>query len=88
MGDIGIRDLKARASEIVRTVKERRERYVITRHGRPAALLIPIEEATAAAGTGEDGDRAWNELLRLGREIATGWQDDKSSVELLSESRR
>jgi prevent-host-death family protein len=42
MEEIGIRELKARASEVVRAVKERRARYVITQRGRPAAVLVPL----------------------------------------------
>ena len=41
--EIGIRELKARASEVVRAVKETRARYIITQHGKPAALIIPLD---------------------------------------------
>ena len=40
--EIGIRELKTRASEVVRAVKETQARYIITQHGKPAALIIPI----------------------------------------------
>ncbi|MBI4259752.1 MAG: type II toxin-antitoxin system Phd/YefM family antitoxin [Actinobacteria bacterium] len=39
---IGIRDLKNRAPEIVRAVEESGSAVVVTRHGRPAALILPI----------------------------------------------
>ncbi len=84
MEDIGIRQLKARASEIVRKVKEGKARYTITQHGRPAALIIPIEETTSAEGD----QHAWEDLLQIGQEIGQAWQSDKSSTELLSDSRR
>ena len=41
--EIGIRELKSRASEVVRAVKEDRARYVITQRGKPAALIIPLD---------------------------------------------
>ncbi len=39
---IGIRELKNRAAEIVRAVEEEGSGVVVTRRGRPAALLLPI----------------------------------------------
>ncbi|MBU1660283.1 MAG: type II toxin-antitoxin system Phd/YefM family antitoxin [Chloroflexi bacterium] len=41
---VGIRELRDRASEILRQVREERERYVITYQGRPSAFLIPIDQ--------------------------------------------
>ncbi|MBN1815669.1 MAG: type II toxin-antitoxin system Phd/YefM family antitoxin [Anaerolineae bacterium] len=86
MAEIGIRELKARASEIVRAVRERRARYTITYRGRPVGVLLPLDEAIQAeALAGED---AWEELARLGEEIGQGWQSPLTSTELLSEMRR
>lgn len=39
---VGIRDLKNRVTEILRTAEERGSAVVVTRHGRPAALILPI----------------------------------------------
>lgn len=44
---IGIRDLKNRASEILREVQRRGKAVTVTRHGRPAALLLPIDTEEA-----------------------------------------
>lgn len=86
MAEIGIRELKARASEIVRAVRERRARYTITYRGRPVGVLLPLDEVTqAGALSGED---AWEELARLGEEIGQGWQSPLTSTELLSDMRR
>ena len=41
--EIGIRELKSRASEVVRAVKENRAQYVVTQRGVPAALIIPLD---------------------------------------------
>ena len=86
MGDIGVRDLKTRASEIVREVKEHRRRYVVTRRGQPVALLVPLEEAPPLAMAPAAG--AWQELLRIGEEIGASWHCAESSAELLSGMRR
>lgn len=44
---IGIRDLKNRATEILRAVSEKGAAVVVTRHGRPTALILPIESPEA-----------------------------------------
>lgn len=82
--EIGIRELKTRASEVVRAVKETRARYVITQRGKPAALIIPLD----AEPPKEKGDAVWEQLEKLGEELAKNWQSDKSAVEILSEMRR
>jgi len=90
MPDVGVRELKARASEIIRNVRERRARYVITYRGRPVGVLLPLDEGTQAealAGA-EQGTTAWEELSQLGEEIGRGWRSPLTSAELLSEMRR
>ncbi|HEU5298752.1 MAG TPA: type II toxin-antitoxin system prevent-host-death family antitoxin [bacterium] len=87
MAELGIRELKARASEIVRRVRERRARYVITYRGRPVAMIGPLESSPVTES--EAGDPgAWDELERLGDAVGKGWRSPKTSVEILSESRR
>src|SRR6266516_7257642 len=44
MAEIGIKELKASASRVVEQV-EAGASYVVTRRGRPAAVLMPVEEA-------------------------------------------
>ena len=82
--EIGIRELKTRASEVVRKVKEERARYVVTQRGKPAALIIPLDAEPPA----NKGDEVWERLTKLGEEIAKGWQSEKTAVEILSEMRR
>ena len=91
MPSIGIRTLKTQASEIMRNVRERRARYVITYHGQPVGLLMPLEQPMPEAPTETDPTAAapaWDELTRLGEEIGRGWRSPLSSTELLSEMRR
>lgn len=82
--EIGIRELKSRASEVVRAVKEERARYIITQRGKPAALIIPLD----AAPPEKSADDVWERLLKIGEELGKGWQSEKSAVEILSEMRR
>ena len=44
MAEIGIKELKATASSVIDKV-ERGSAYVVTKRGRPAAVLLPIDEA-------------------------------------------
>ncbi len=82
--EIGIRELKTHASEVVRAVKEKRARYVVTQRGKPAALIVPLDAET----TVDKGDEVWERLMKLREEIGKGWQSEKSAVEILSEMRR
>ena len=79
--EIGIRELKIHASEVVRAVKETRARYVITQRGKPAALIIPLDAAPP-----QDED-PWERLLALRNELAHGSQSEKSILDILSEMR-
>lgn len=82
MEEIGIRELKARASDVVRAVKEQRARYVITQRGVPVAVIIPMDAVLP------EKDDGWENLLairaRLGREKG----NKKNSLDILSEMRR
>ncbi len=86
MPEVGVRQLKARASEILRDVRDRRVQYTITYRGRPIGALVPLEETRV--GEQHGGTDAWDELSRLGREISEGWQSPLTSAEILSEMRR
>jgi antitoxin (DNA-binding transcriptional repressor) of toxin-antitoxin stability system len=91
MRDIGVRELKTKASAILRSVWKRRASYVITYHGRPIGLLSPLESPQPALEADldtEPSENAWAELTRLGEEIARGWKSTQTSTELLSEMRR
>jgi prevent-host-death family protein len=85
MSEIGVRELKIHASEVVRRVKEKRERYIVTHHGHPVAAIVPIEDSQTDLSTDIS---AWDDLERLGQQISQGWQASQSSVEILSEMRR
>ena len=82
--EIGIRELKSRASEVVRAVKEERARYIITQRGKPAAMIVPLDAVPAK----KSDDEAWERLMKIREELGKGWQSEKSAVEILSEMRR
>ncbi len=90
MPESGVRELKIRASQILRAVRERRARYIITYRGKAVAVLAPLDAVPAEeqASSPEGGGAVWDELVRLGEQIAKGWRTRKSSTELLSKMRR
>jgi prevent-host-death family protein len=91
---VGMRELKNRATEILRQVRENRAAYVVTYYGRPVAALLPVdeewldEEAKRAAEAPEPGEKVAAELERLRQEIDRSWKSDKTAVEFVSEQRR
>jgi len=89
MPEIGVRELKTHASEIIRKVRDRRARYVITYRGRPVGLLLPLEEPDLEGRLlNQAAADPWEELTQLGQEIGRGWRADQTSAEILAAMRR
>lgn len=90
MTDIGIRELKTRVSEIIKKVRSEKQHYIITRRGRPVALLSPLKEPSSSiAGlSGDPIPESWDNLVQLGEEIGRKWKSKQTSAELLSTMRR
>ncbi len=85
MRAIGVRELKERASQVLRRVRERGEEIEVTHHGRVVARLIPVSQerrrrrASAAA---------WSTLDRVAREIGARWPKGRSAANAVREGRR
>lgn len=85
MEEIGVRELKTHASEIVRRVREEQAQYTVTYRGKPIGVLMPFAHSvTVSAHTEPD---PWDELERLGEEIGREWKAEQDSVELISQMR-
>jgi len=82
--EIGIRELKSRASEVVRAVKEQRARYVVTQRGVPVAAIIPMDAMLPE----KQDEEAWDRLMEIRKKLGKGKKNKKSSIEILSEMRR
>jgi antitoxin YefM len=50
---VPVREFRARLSELLSDVADRREHVLVTRNGRPAAALVPIDEYEALEETAE-----------------------------------
>ena len=84
MEEIGIRELKARVSDVVRAVKEQRARYVVTQRGKPVAVIIPMDAILPE----KKDDESWDKLMEIRKRLGKGNKNKKNSVDILSEMRR
>jgi antitoxin YefM len=50
---VPVRELRANLSELLSDVADRRDHVLVTRNGRPAAALVPIDEYEALEETAE-----------------------------------
>jgi len=71
VAEIGVKELKATASAVIDRV-EAGGAYVVTRRGRPAAVLMPIEEAEDLVLASAD------EYVRMRREARTAYADGRT----------
>jgi antitoxin YefM len=51
--NVPVREFRARLSELLDAVADRRDHVVVTRNGRPAAALIPVDEYDALEESAE-----------------------------------
>ena len=51
-GEVGSAEFKAQCLELIDHVREARAEYVVTRHGRPVARLVPVERAASTTFIG------------------------------------
>lgn len=89
MPEVGIRELKAHASEIMRAVREEGASYVITHRGRPSGILIPYpDESLSVISRQKSKDEVWKRFQRLGEEIGKGWEPGLTTQQVMDEIRR
>lgn len=64
---IPVRDFRSNLAQVLSDVADRRDHVVVTRNGRPAAALVPIDEYEALEETAEIlSDPASLDALKLG----------------------
>jgi prevent-host-death family protein len=72
MAEIGIKELKTTASAVIERV-EAGAAYVITKRGRPAAVLLPIDEAEDLVLANAD------EFVRMRREARAAYAKGRTT---------
>ena len=86
--EIGIRELKNQASQVVRSVHEEMVEYVVTVRGKPVAVLRPFTEEDAEQWRQAEVRDAMAEMKSLAERVAEAWTSSQSGVELVEEQRR
>ncbi len=84
MRTVGVRELKQRASEILRRVREDGAVVELTYRGRVVAHLVPLAQPASAASPGS----FWRDLSDLSKAIDARWPAGTSAVEAVREGRR
>jgi prevent-host-death family protein len=72
MAEIGVKDLKATASAVIEEV-EGGTAYVVTKRGRPAAVLLPVEEAEDVVLANAD------EYIRMRRSARSAYEKGRTT---------
>lgn len=84
---IGIRELKNELADVIRRVGEERAEYTVTVHGRPVAVLRPLNATDAVVDADDAMQKELMEMAELARLIGENWSSPKSAVKLLEEMR-
>lgn len=85
MHSIGVRELKAQASKILRRVREGGETIEVTYRGRVVARLVPVDRSQSAPA---ELDAVWADLDRLAAEVGAHWSGEGTAVDAVREGRR
>ncbi len=84
MQQVGIRELKNQATEILRTVREQGVEYVVTYRGEPVAMLTPISTSATHVTHGTH-KQSIDKLLELHPEYVTLRPQNQRLLALLDE---
>lgn len=86
MAQVGVKDLKAHTSEILRRVREEGEVFEITYRGETVAQLTPA--ASCRPVSDEEIDQYLAELDALAADIGKRWPKGVSAVDAVNDVRR
>ncbi len=83
--EIGAREFKQNASEVLRRVREEGATYTVTYRGKAVAKLIPADEDEFDQ---KKFDQIWREMDELAHEVGKRWPKGLSAVDAVREQRR
>ncbi len=85
MSEIGVRELKIHAGEILRRVRLDKESFQISYRGRVIARIVPVPDRKARATESAD---TWKQMDELAEEIAAEWPAGETAADAVAEQRR
>jgi prevent-host-death family protein len=85
MREVGVRELKEHASELLREVREKRESITITYRGKAVARLVPVVDREEVW---RESKKVLAEMEKLAHKIGKKWPKGVSAVEAVREQRR
>ena len=85
MTEVGIRELKTQASDIIRRVREDNETYIVTYRGKPVAKLEPLEDTETHLARDLS---ILEEMDRIAEEVTKYWPKGLSAVDAVKADRR
>ena len=88
MAILGVRELRERASEVIRRVREERAEYVVTYQGRPVAVILPQAEAEMVAASKKAIADGWKRYLQTVEEIRQVRPSGVSTQDVIDAVRR
>jgi len=92
MARIGMTELHIRTAEVLRRVREDHDEFIVTDHGQPVALLLPIlpdrEDRPALEAARPSPAGGWDAYARLATTLRERWPGDSSTDSVLGEIRR
>ncbi len=84
MREAGIRELKQKASEVLRHVTESGEEVTVTCRGKAVARLVPLPDPEARRSMAA---KVWEEMEALSKEIGDRWPREVSAEQEIREQR-
>jgi prevent-host-death family protein len=83
---LSLADVKNRLSEVVERLEREHGRVVVTKHGRPAAVLVSVEDLESLEETLEilSNPKLMDEVRKGGRDAKAGRTERRSREQLLA----
>lgn len=80
-----MRELRAKASRVLKRVREKREAVDITYRGQVIARIVPV---VSPAETADMTRAVWADIDRLAQEIGRRWPAGQTAAAAVAEGRR
>jgi prevent-host-death family protein len=86
MPRIGLRQLKAHASEVLRDVQNNRTRYIVTNRGEPVGIVIPYAPGQDVEPVSRE--ESWMRLVETLDQVRSAWTSPLTAEDIMNEERR